>query len=87
MAAELNPRVNAPERLLISKAGDLGKPPKARIAMPEAPKEDEQLNRYVPPKQFHQRPGLEISPEEQEKIDARLREYQAQRERANLLKS
>jgi hypothetical protein len=87
MAAELNPRVNAPERLLISKAGDLGKPPKARIVMPEAPKEDEQLNRYVPPKQFHQRPGLEISPEEQEKIDARLREYQAQRERANLLKS
>ena len=58
-----------------------------RTAMPEAPKEDDQLNRYVPPKQFHQRPGLEISAEEQEKIDARLREYQAQRERANLLKS
>lgn len=88
LAAELNPKVRMPEKLLVSKAEDIGKPPKAAAeAMPQEVRRADGLNGYVPPKQFRKRDGLPLSPEEQRKIDEKLRSYQAQRERANWLKS
>lgn len=88
LAAELNPKVRMPEKLLVSKAEDIGKPPKAAAeVMPQEVRRADGLNGYVPPKQFRKRDGLPLSPEEQRKIDEKLRSYQAQRERANWLKS
>lgn len=37
LASELNPRINSPERFLVSKAADLGAPPKAAIPGAPAP--------------------------------------------------
>lgn len=86
LAAELNPQVRMPEKLLISKVRDLGKPPKRAVEIPREAKAEEPLDGYVPPKQFHQRNGIDLPPEEQDQIDSRLREYQARRNRARLLK-
>lgn len=85
LASELNPRINMPERLLLGKIKDIGAPPKTAATITQ-PVEGGPSGRYVPPKQFRGRERLELTPEEQEKVNARLAEHQARRARAERLK-
>lgn len=86
LASELNPRVNMPEKLLLQKVKDIGSPPKASVTA-VAPTGDDQLGQYVPPKRFRGRGTLDLNPEEQARVDARLAAHQARRARADRTKS
>lgn len=84
LASELNSKIHSPEKLLLTKAKDIGAP--QRVAAPAAKDVGEDaLRNFVPRRNtgFPRKPP--VDPDDEAKKEALLREYQAKREKAKRL--